>query len=311
MAMKAAVLNAFGETPAVEDLPEPNAESGQEVVEVVAAGVNPVDLTIASGHFYGPLPTLPAAVGSEAVVRRADGSLGYVSKAASGTLAERAMVRAGSVIELPDGIDPAQAIAAGIAGLAAWGSLEHGGSLQTGEKVLVLGASGVVGQIAVQAARVMGAGLVVGSARSQEGIEHLEGLALDAVIPTEVEDLAERLAAVADGGFDVCVDLVYGPSLLAALGAMASLGRIVQVGNAAAATVELPAGALRARNLSLIGYSSMRLSPDELAMTYRKVIHAFGTGDVRIEVEEFSIDEVGSAWSRQAGSPHRKLIVVP
>ncbi len=175
----------------------------------------------------------------------------------------------------------------------------------------MLGASGAVGQIAVQAARAMGAGKVVGAARSPEGIERLEGIGLDAVVSTEGTDLGERLVAVAEGGFDLCLDLVYGPPLLAALGAMAPLGRIVQVGNAAAPAVELPAGALRARNLSLIGYSSMRLSPDELAATYRKVVGAFAAGEVKIEVERFSIDEVGSAWSRQAGSPHRKLIVVP
>jgi NADPH:quinone reductase-like Zn-dependent oxidoreductase len=310
MTMKAAVLHAFGEIPVAEEFTEPTAGEGEEVVEVVAAGINPVDLTIASGRFYGPPPSLPAPVGSEAVVRRADGRLGYVSKAASGTLAERALVRADAVIDLPERIEPTEAVAAGIAGLAAWGGLEFGARLQAGEGVLVLGASGAVGQIAVQIARSMGAARVVGAARSAEGIARLEGLGLEAVIAIEGEGLGDRLAA-ADGGFDVCLDLIYGPPLLAALGAMAPLGRVVQIGNAAAPAVELPAGLLRARNLSLIGYSGMRLSPAELAATYRKIADAFAAGEVKIEVEEFPLEEVGSAWARQAASPHRKLIVVP
>ncbi len=310
--MKAAVLHAFGETPVVEEIADPTAGDGQEVVEVVAAGINPVDLFVASGRFYGPTPPLPAPVGSEAVVRRADGSLGYVPKAASGTLAERAVVNTGSVIDLPAGIDPGQAIAAGIAGLAAWGGLEHGARLAAGEKVLVLGASGVVGQIAVQIARAIGAGTVVGAARSATGLERLEGLGLDAVVAIEDgPEWGERLAATVEGGFDVCLDLIWGPPLLVALGAMAPLGRVVQVGNAAAPELSLPAGALRARNLSLIGYSSMRLAPEELAATYGKVADRFASGDAKIELAEFALDEAGSAWALQADSPHRKLIVVP
>jgi len=310
--MKAAVLHAFGEAPVVEEYAEPTAGAGQEVVEVVAAGINPVDLLIASGRFYGPTPQLPAPVGSEAVVRRADGSLGYVSKAATGTLAERALVNVGSVIDLPEGIEHGQAIAAGIAGLAAWGGLEHGGRLAAGEKVLVLGASGAVGQIAVQVARVLGAGRVVGAARSAGGIARLERLGLDAVVAIEEGgEWGERLTAAADGGFDVCLDLLWGPPFLAALGAMAPLGRIVQVGNAAAPEVGFPAGALRGRNLSLIGYTSMRLAPETMATTYRSVAARIASGDVKIELDELPLEQVGFAWSRQADSPHRKLIIVP
>jgi len=309
--MRAAVLHELGGVPAAEDFAEPVAGPGQEVVEVVAAGINPVDLAIAAGRFYGPPPQLPAPVGSEAVVRRADGRLGYVAKVASGALAERAVVGTDSVIDLLEGIQPGEAIAAGIAGLAAWGGLEHGARLAAGEKVVVLGASGAVGQIAVQAAKVLGAGLVVGAARSAEGIDRLRRLELDATVEIEGDGLADRLATAAEGGFDVCIDLIYGPALLAALGAMAPLGRVVQIGNAAAPTLELPAGALRARNLSLIGYSSARLSPDEAAATYRKVADRFVAGDLKIELEELSLEEVGSAWSRQAGSPHRKLVVIP
>jgi NADPH:quinone reductase-like Zn-dependent oxidoreductase len=310
--VKAAVLHGFGQVPVVEECDEPEAGDGEEVLDVIAAGINPVDLAIASGGFYGPRPQLPAPVGSEAVVRGSDGHLSYLAKAVSGTLAERVVVRTDSLIALPEGIPPGQAVAAGLAGLAAWGSLQHGAGLRSGESVLVLGASGAVGQIAIQAARLLGACRVVGAARSEEGLERVAELSVDATVALDGgADLGARLSAAADDGFDVCIDLVYGPPLLASLGAMAPLGRIVQVGSAAAPDVTLPAAALRARNLLLTGYTSARLSPEQRAATYLAVAGAFAAGSVAIEIEEIPLDNAAEAWSRQAGSPHRKLVVVP
>lgn len=309
--MRAAVLHEFGATPVVEDWERPQAGAGELVLDVVAAGLNPIDLTIASGRFYGPTPRLPAPVGSEAVVR-VGGSLAYVSRASSGTFAEQAAVDPEALVELPPEIAPGRAIAAGIAGLAAWGGLDHGAALREGERVLVLGASGAVGQIAVQAARLLGAGRVVAAARSKAGLEHAAGLGADATVALDGgEDLGERLAAAAAGGFDVCIDLVYGGPLLAALGAMAPLGRIVQIGSAAAPDLVLPAAGLRSRNLALIGYSAARLSAAEREATYREVLGRFVTGELEIETEEVPLAEIGDAWARQAQSPHRKLIIVP
>lgn len=309
--MRAAVLHELGATPVVEGWEEPQAGPGEQVVDVVAAGLNPVDLTIASGRFYGPPPQLPAPVGSEAVVRAGD-SLAYVSKASSGTFADRAAVATEALVELPSGIRPDQAIAAGIAGLAAWGGLALGGGLRAGESVLVLGASGAVGQIAVQAARLLGASRVVAAARSAAGLERAAELGADAAVRLDGgDDLGERLLATAAGGFDVCLDLVYGPALLAALGAMAPLGRVVQVGAAAAPEIVLPAGALRARNSSLVGYTSARLTAAERADIYLEVARGFAAGSLRLETEELPLEQIGDAWASQAGSPHRKLVIVP
>src|SRR3954471_10342512 len=169
--MRAAILRWYGAPPDVGDFDEPEASDGHEVVEVVAGGLNPVDIRMASGHFYGGTPPLPSVAGREGIGRRADGSLVYFDQpgAAGGSLPGRAPIVSGSAIPLGADIDPALAVAFGIAGLAAWLALEWRAQLREGEAVLVLGASGVVGQIAVQGARLLGAGRVVAAARSEDG----------------------------------------------------------------------------------------------------------------------------------------------
>ncbi|MEA2123758.1 MAG: hypothetical protein QOI80_540, partial [Solirubrobacteraceae bacterium] len=158
--MRAAVLHEYGATPRVGDFAEPE---GDLVVDVLAAGLNPIDLRIASGTLPARRPDLPSVVGSEGIGRTADGRRVYFSGAA---VAERAA--ASEPLEVPDGVDDAEALAYGVAGLAAWLALDKA-RLQEGETVLVLGASGPVGAIALQLARLRGAGRVVAAARREVG----------------------------------------------------------------------------------------------------------------------------------------------
>src|SRR4051794_35642416 len=119
--MRAAILRWYGAPPDVGDFDEPQATDGQEVVEIVAGGLNPVDIRMASGHFYGGTPPLPSVAGREGIGRRADGSLVYFDQPVSpcGSFAERAPIVSESAIPLGADIDPALAVAFGIAGLAA------------------------------------------------------------------------------------------------------------------------------------------------------------------------------------------------
>src|SRR5690349_1676614 len=158
--MRAAILREYGTVPELADHPEP---TGPDVVEVLAAGMNPVDIRIATGTFplerYDP----PYVAGKEAVGRRRDGTLAYFEYAVKpfGAFAEKTQLAPGDGYPLPEGLDPALAVCLGVSGLAAWLGLEWRGRLRPGETVLVLGASGVVGQIAVRAAKLLGAGRVV------------------------------------------------------------------------------------------------------------------------------------------------------
>src|SRR5271163_645609 len=180
--MKAAVLHEYG-VPRAEDFEDPSAGPGQALVEVLAAGLNPVDVAICAGRFYAGRPPLPSVAGREGV-GMLDGARVYFDApiVPFGSMAERALVDPDSTYPVPDGLDDGVAVALGISGLAAWLALTWRAKLQPGEHVLVLGASGVLGQIAVQAAKLLGAARVVAAARSAEGLERCLALGADAAI---------------------------------------------------------------------------------------------------------------------------------
>ena len=193
--MRAAQVTAYGDAPQLIEIdppgdPGPCGESvagPAEVVEVLVAGINPVDIAIGSGKFDAGAPPLPYVPGMEGIGRMADGEVVWFEGAHFpwGSMAERAVITEGSGITLPSGIEPERAIGFGVAGMAAWLSVDWRGQLKDGETVLILGASGSVGQVAVQAARMMGAGRVVGMARSESGREKVLALGADAAIGSD------------------------------------------------------------------------------------------------------------------------------
>jgi NADPH:quinone reductase-like Zn-dependent oxidoreductase len=171
--MRAAVLYQPGTIPTFTDFKEPVADDGHEVLEVLLAGLNPVDLYIAAG-MYGEL-SVPCVVGLEGIARLADGGRVYFNGAPKpfGSMAELAPVDVASTFAVPDCLDAGVAVSLGIAGRVAWLPLTWRANLQPGETVLVLGATGVVGQIGVQTAKLLGAGRVVAAARNRAVLERL------------------------------------------------------------------------------------------------------------------------------------------
>src|ERR1700730_11347245 len=162
--MRAAVLHEYG-VPRAEEFDEPVAGPDQAVLEVLAAGVNPVDISFRAGRFYAGRPSLPCVAGREGVGRLGGRRVYFDGPVAPfGSMAERALIDPREVYPVPDGVDDGVAVALGISGLTAWLALSWRAPLARGEHVLGLGASGVVGQIAVQAAKLLGAARVVAAA---------------------------------------------------------------------------------------------------------------------------------------------------
>ena len=161
--MKAAVLVEVGAPPRFGDFAEPEPSKGQIVVEVAAAGVHHLDLAKASGSFYLGPPAVPCVVGSDGVGRTADGRRVFFDApvAPYGSWAQRALISAAALMEVADEVDDVTAAALGNTGLAAWLALSWRARLQPGESVLVLGATGAVGSVAVQAAKAQGASYVI------------------------------------------------------------------------------------------------------------------------------------------------------
>ena len=209
--MRAAVLHEYG-VPRAGEFEAPVAGPDQAVVEVLAAGVNPVDATISAGRFYGGRPTLPSVAGREGVATLDGGRVYFDAPVPPfGSMAERALIDPRATCPIPDEVDDGVAVALGISGLAAWLALTWRAQLRAGEHVLVLGASGVVGQIAVQACKLLGAARVVAAARSQAGLDRCLELGADVAVRLgEPDDLPAALAEAASGRIDVVIDPLWG-----------------------------------------------------------------------------------------------------
>jgi NADPH2:quinone reductase len=310
--MRAAVLRARGEPPAPEEFEDPRPDGEDPVLEVLSAGVNPIDLAIAAGKVPAREREHPSVAGIEGV-GELDGRRYYFDMplAPYGSIAERALVARGSLIELPDDLDPGLAVSLGVAGLAAWLALTWRAQLRPGEDVLVLGASGVVGQIGVQAARLLGAGKVVAAARDESSLERSRHeLGADAVVQLGGEgDLSEHLREAVGGGYDVVLDPLWGEPAAAALAALNRDGRLIAIGNSAGETLAVPGRDFRNRLGRIIGHTNF-LAPRAIKReAYTAMARHAAAGNLVVPVAERSLDEVAAAWLEQEASPHHKLVV--
>jgi len=306
--MRAALIREPGAAPELlADHPEPQ---GDVVVEVTAAPLNPVDLSVAAGRFYAGPPNTPYVPGVEGVGRAEDGARFWFETGAGymgdGSMAERVPLARERAVELPDGISDAVAGCLGVAGIAAWVPLEHRARVQEGETVLVLGATGVVGQIGVQAAKLLGAGRVIAAGRDAEKLAELDA---DATVqlPTTAEDLREA----ADGLIDVVLDPLWGEYAPVATEAMNVDGRLVMLGQSAGQQSTLDAGVVRGKALHILGHANAATPPETKYAAFRRMCEHAAAGELKVEYEDVPLDQVAAAWERQAESPHVKLILVP
>ncbi len=230
----------------------------------------------------------------------------------TGGLGEVVSVPRERLVPVPDGVSDELAVALGVAGLAGWMPVHERGGLAPGETVVVLGASGVVGQVAVRAARAGGAGRIVAVARSSGGRARALALGADVALPTG-EGLAEALGEACGAGADLVIDTLWGDSAAAAIGVMARGARLVQVGNAESPMMAMVAGPLRGRRLDVRGFSVLVEEPAEAARAYGELTAAVVRGDldVDLQIETLALDDAPAAWERQAaGTGGRKLVVL-
>jgi NADPH2:quinone reductase len=302
--MRAAVLDSYDRPPHPGDFDEPREGT---IVEVSVAGLNPVDLYTAAGQL-ATKPPLPSVAGKEGI-GTLDGRRVYFDApvAPFGSIAQRAQVRDDALIDVPDGVDDSIAVSFGVAGLAAWLGLSWRGGLENGETVLVLGASGVVGQIAVQGAKLLGAERVVAAARSTDG---LDDLGADAVVELGDDDgLADRLRDAAGGDLELVIDPLWGPPAMAALEALSEGGRLVQIGNSAGASTQVTARSVRTGVKSILGHTNVAAPQEVKADAFQAMCRHAANGELEVPVELVMLDHIEDAWERQSHGPHQKLAV--
>jgi NADPH2:quinone reductase len=285
---------------------------------VLAAPINPIDLAVSRGVLATGHPDLPYVPGCEVVGRTADGRVVWVfgggfGRTRHGGIAEQATIGDAMAIDVPDGADPAVAAGLGIAGLAGWLPFAWRAPLEGGENVLVLGATGAVGLVAVQTAKLLGAGRVVAAGRSPEGLERARTLGADATVRlAEDTDLVAAFTDAFGGqGPSYVFDPLWGAPAAAAAQAAVPWARLVNLGQSAGPTSELASAAVRFKSLSIVGHTNFAVPEDELAEHYRRLVGHVTAGDIAFEVDRVPLDDVASAWRRQAEGAGAKLVIVP
>jgi NADPH2:quinone reductase len=254
-------------------------------------------------------------VGKEGIGRLPDGRRVYFDSpvAPFGAMSERALVSPDEVIDVPDGIEDAHALCYGIAGLAAWLSLERRAQLRPGERVLILGASGVVGLIGVQVAKLLGAGRVVAAARGESGLRRAEQLGADATVRLEEDPdaMAAAFKEAAGGPLDVVLDPLWGVPAAAAVDALGFRGRLIQMGESAGADSTLASAKIRFKEASILGHTNFAAPLDVRVDALRRMWAHAAAGELSADYETLALEDVAEGWRRQAGSPNRKLVLVP
>ena len=308
--MRAAVVHQPGATPVFEQFADPRPGPGVSVGTLLAAALNPLDLAFVNDQF--PLRRLqpPCIAGYEAVVQLADGTRWYVTAPPSpyGTLAELVPVPDSDGFPVPDGLDPAVAAALGVAGLAGWLALDDRAHLQPGETVLVLGAGGSAGRLAMQSARVLGAGLVVGAARGAQAAD----LGADAAVDlTDEQAIDAALAGAAPGGYDVIVDFLWGGVAPHAMNSAKRGARYIQVGSSAGAASTISGLVLRNKLLTLVGHSLFATPAEVRRSAYAQLAGHALDGKLTPELEQTRLHDISATWERLKTGASRKLVVTP
>lgn len=319
--MKAAVVHEVGGVPHYEDFPEPVPGQGEVLIEVKAVAVENLDREIVAGRHYsstGFVSALPAIPCFDGVGALPDGTLvGFGgAKPPYGALAERTVVPDAYVSPVPEGIDPAVAVvlSSAVAGFA----IRTAGGFEPGQTVLVQGATGVAGRLAVQVARKLGAGRIVASGRRDDALAELAALGADSTITTAVTDdnLVAAYREHAGDGYDVVLDFLWGRPTELLLRALTpdELGfakpvRIVQVGASAGESIMLPAAALRTSGVELVG-AAKGLTPETMGAAYEQTVAWAREGELAFNIERIALGQIESAWTR-SDLTGRRLVVLP
>jgi NADPH2:quinone reductase len=305
--LAARMLKRHG-TPVLQNVPEISAPEGASRIEVLAAGLQNGDLMRARGTYK--VPALPYTIGGEGVGRLPNGQRVYFGHSIpeSGAVCAFTIVPDDEVWPIPDDIDDSTAIALAIAGTGALIPLETA-KIQPGESVLILGASGPLGQIALQLSRAMGAGRVIGAARGLPALERLKqrGIA-DGIVQLGQGDDEAALKREAGSGFDVVLDCLYGPPAEAALRTTALGARMISIGIQAGETMTVALKDLFQR--SHLGVGTSHRSVKERRAAYGRLLDYARAIPIVVDSTEFDLVNVADAWAAlEVGGFAGKIIV--
>jgi NADPH:quinone reductase len=331
----------MGRPPAPAEIPEPRRRPGEALVRIRAAALNPVELHIWNGHFFDGPPRPPYVIGLEGVGVVEEGErlspgtrvrveFVHPGYGRDGAIAEYAVApeepdaadRASqaSVTPIGDELDDTAAAALGVPVFTALMCLERAqraGASLGGAHVLVTGATGAVGLVAVQLAKLMGAARVVAAGRDRQRLERALSIGADAAVGLGdgpgAEELRDRFSEAAAGRLDVALDPLWGAPARAAIDALTHDGVYVSFGQAASPVAELSGIPMRNRRVTLVGHSGAWATPQERqkALARAHDLAVSSGSPLSLDTEELALEDIGDAWARLAGSAGRRLVVKP
>ena len=320
--MKAAIVTAAGKTPVYGEFETPVAKEGETLISVRASALSNFSKSRASGDHYSSHSVFPRVAGSDGVGTTPDGKRVYfvMPEAPFGALAELCPVDSRRLVPIPDSLDDITAAAIANPGMSVWGSLVERAKLVSGETVLINGATGTAGRLAVQMAKYLGAAKVIATGRNAEELEEVKALGADVVIPftlgllhpSGATDYEEALKKELEGGVDVVVDYLWGESAKIVILAIAKTAeehpvRFVHTGGASReATIELPGEALRAAAISLMGSGIGSVEPKALLKGIGKFYEAVGPAGLKIVTKVLPLSQVAETW---ADAPNKPRVV--
>jgi len=304
--MKAVVVLGAGQTPVYGDFIEPQPSMGESRVTVTAASISHVVKSRASGAHYSSSGQFPFVVGIDGVGRLDDGRRVYfvLPKAPYGSMAERTVVSSRQCLALPDDLDDVTAAAIANPGMSSWAAYTERARLKAGETVLVNGATGTAGRLAVQIAKHLGAKKVIATARNADALKSIAALGADVTIPLVEDEVAlegafkEQFAE----GVDVVIDYLWGRSAERLLIAGAKAGpeampiRFVQIGSVSGSDITLPSAVLRSSAIELMGCGIGSVPFDRLFNAIGGLLHATVPAGFQIETTPVPLSDVERAW---------------
>lgn len=303
--MKAAVVREPGKSPEYSEFTEPRPEAGETLISVAAAALSQITRGRASGAHYSAKGQFPFVAGFDGVGRREDGSRVYfvLPRAPFGSMAERTVVPAQNCVELPDALDDETAAALANPGMSSWAAFKERAKLIAGETVLVNGATGASGRLAVQIAKRFGAGKVIATGRNIEALQSLADLGADAIVRLGDEAAERLLLDQFAEGVDVVLDYLWGASAQRLLIAAAKAARgvkpirFVQVGSIGGAEISLPGAALRSSAIVLMGSGIGSVALDRLVASVRELMAAAVPAGLKIATRRLPLAEVARGWT--------------
>jgi len=309
---KAAVVSAFDTPPQYLDFPDPLAHgTGEVIVDVLAAGLHPRVRSQANGSHYTSTGELPFVPGVDAVVRDPNGRIRYavLDETSLGTMAERTVIEWDRSVVLPDATDPVLVAAAMNPAMSSWVALRRRIDFGQGQRVLVVGATGSAGRMAIQVAKRFGASEVIAAGRNQARLEELAALGAHRTCTFD------QLSAAAEA--DVVIDYVWGEPAVRAmvdmLTARSDRSRPltwIQIGSVAGPDAPIPSAALRSARLEIVGSGIGSVPGRDFVNELPKLAEAVAEGAFDVRARAVPLAEVEQAWTATAKTSER-IVLVP